>query len=182
MPDIKPNFFMTITELGDNSNDKEDGIAVCSHPDLRWKRCDIKSLNLLPNVLAKMDAEKRGCKEAILVDDDGFVTEGAGSAFFMIKKNSTGSAELITRPLGKEILPSITRCVVEEIAAAAGLVVIEKTVTCEQVREADELFIAVTTQDVVPVVKFDDHLIGDGKPGDHTQALIAEFAKLVQTA
>jgi len=80
--DLEPNFFLTVTELPDDTEAKTEGIAVSTHPDWRWKRCDIKSLNLLPNVLARADAAKKGCDEAILVDEAGLITEGAGSAFF----------------------------------------------------------------------------------------------------
>ena len=172
--DIVPNFFMTISELGDISEQKENGIAVASHPDWRWKRCDIKSLNLLANVLAKMDAEKKGCGESILVNDAGEITEGSGSAFFTIVGD-----ELLTRPLGHEILPSITRKVVIELAEEVGLKTVEKTITPEQAKQADELFIAVTTKDIVGVVKFDEATIASGKVGPYTKKLIDAFAKKV---
>ena len=81
---IKPNFFLTVTEIVPNVEKKTKGIFVITLPDLRWKRCDIKSLNLLPNVLAQREAAKRGCTEAILVDEKGLITEGASSAFFAI--------------------------------------------------------------------------------------------------
>lgn len=173
---IKPNFLMTITELSDNSANKTNGIAVSTFPDWRWKRCDIKSLNLLANVLAKQDAEKKGCQEAILVNDKDEITEGSSSAFFMI---NAADKQLITRPLGEDILPSITRALVEQIAPNTGLKVTEKTYTPKDAQNADELFIAVTTQDIVPVVKFDDQIIATGQPGQYTKALINEFKKLL---
>ncbi|MCK4999275.1 MAG: aminotransferase class IV [Anaerohalosphaera sp.] len=173
--DISPNFFMTVTELADNSAKKTNGIKACTQPDLRWKRCDIKSLNLLPNVLAKMEAAKKGCAEAILVDEKGDITEGAGSAFFMIK-----GSELITRPLGREILPSITRQIVEQIAENAGLTVVERTITAREAKTADELLLAVTTDDIVGIIEFDSKPIGNGKVGQSTRKLMAEFNKTVQ--
>jgi D-alanine transaminase len=172
--DIVPNFFMTISELGDISEQKKNGIAVASHPDWRWKRCDIKSLNLLANVLAKMDAEKKGCGESILVNDAGEITEGSGSAFFTIVGD-----KLLTRSLGHEILSSITRKVVIELAEEVGLKPVEKTITPQQAKQADELFIAVTTKDIVGVVKFDEAIIADGKVGPYTKKLIEAFAKKV---
>lgn len=175
--DTIPNFFLTIRKLGKNSENKEKGIKVSTHPDLRWKRCDIKSLNLLPNVLAKMDAEKKGCAEAILVNDKGEITEGSAAAFFMI---FAAEKKLVTRQLGKEILPSITRKFVEELAEKVGLKVVEKCMTPFHAINADELFIAVTTQDVVPVVEFDGKMIADGKPGEYTKKLIEEFARTIQ--
>jgi D-alanine transaminase len=170
--DLKPNFFLTITELSADSKDKTNGITVSTHPDLRWKRCDIKSLNLLANVLARQDAEQKGCSEAIFVDDAGLITEGAGSAFFAILGKS-----LQTAPLTANILPSVTRKFVIKAAENVGLKVVEKSLTLQQAKDADELFIAVTTKDIVPVVKFDGKVVKDGKPGKWTKQLIEEFKK-----
>ena len=170
--DLKPNFFLTIIELSDNAEEKSKGIAVSTHPDLRWKRCDIKSLNLLANVLARQDAEEKGCAEAIFVDDAGLITEGAGSAFFAIPGQS-----LQTAPLTANILPSVTRKFVIKAAENIGLKVVEKSLTLQQTKDADELFIAVTTKDIVPVVKFDGKVVKDGKPGKWTKQLIEEFKK-----
>lgn len=174
--DLRPNFFLTITELGENTERKQNGIRVSTYPDLRWKRCDIKSLNLLPNVMARMDAEKKGCHEAILIDENGDITEGSASAFFMIL---AAEKELVTRQLGKEILPSITRGIIEDIAPKAGLTVVEHKMTPCQAKNADELIIAVSTQDVVGVVEFDGERIGDGKVGEYTKKLMVEFEKFV---
>lgn len=170
--DIVPNFFLTIGEVPDSSKEKAKGITVCTHPDLRWKRCDIKSLNLLPNILARQDAADRGCDEAILVNDAGQITEGAGSAFFAIIDGA-----LCTAPLGANILPSITRHFLVKLAHNIGMPIREQCVTPEQAAHADELFIAVTTKDIVPVVKFDGTPIGQGVPGPRVKALMAEFQK-----
>ena len=167
---LEPNFFLTVTELPDDSEEKERGIAVSTHPDWRWKRCDIKSLNLLANVLARTDAAKKGCAEAILVDENGLITEGAGSAFFAIFGQT-----LQTAPLSANILPSITRKFAIEAGKKVGLELIEESLTPEQARRADELFIAVTTKDIVGVVKFDDKLIGNGRPGKYTRLLTEQF-------
>jgi D-alanine transaminase len=170
--DIKPNFFLTISELGDSAKEKANGIAVCTHPDLRWKRCDIKSLNLLPNVLARQDAADRGCEEAILVDEAGMITEGAGSAFFAIIDDA-----LHTAPLGANILPSITRHFIVKAATNLGMGIKEKCLTPTEAAAADELFIAVTTKDIVPIVTFDGTPIGKGVPGRWVKALMTEFQK-----
>jgi D-alanine transaminase len=174
---LKPNFFLTITELGCTTAQKLSGISVSTYPDLRWKRCDIKSLNLLPNVLAKLDAEKKGCTEAILVNDKGEITEGSASSFFAV---FSGEKKLVTRPLGEDILPGITRELVAKIAVSAGLTVVEQALTPAQATEADELFIAVTTRDIVPVVEFDGVKIGSGVVGEVTKTLMAEFLELVR--
>jgi D-alanine transaminase len=171
---LQPNFFLTITELPDNPASKANGIAVSTHPDWRWKRCDIKSLNLLPNILARSDAAKKGCGEAIFVDDAGLITEGAGSAFFAIAGQT-----LQTAPLTANVLPSITRDFVVKAAEKVGLHVVEKSLTPQQASAADELFIAVTTQDIVPVVKFDGKVIADGKPGKYVKLLIRQFRTFI---
>jgi D-alanine transaminase len=171
--DLKPNFFLTISELGDDTEVKTKGIAVSTHPDWRWKRCDIKSLNLLANVLARRDAAAKGCDEAVLVDESGFITEGSSSAFFAIIRRT-----LQTTPLTANVLPSITRKFVIRAAQNVGLAVVEESLTPGQAGSADELFIGVTTRDIVPVVKFDDKPIGGGRPGKYTKLLIQEFRKL----
>jgi len=167
---LEPNFFLTVTELDDFTELKAKGTAVSTHPDWRWKRCDIKSLNLLANVLARQDATKKSCAEAILVDELGLITEGAGSAFFAILGQT-----LQTAPLTANILPSITRKFAIEAGKNIGLELIEKSLTPQQVSCADELFIAITTKDIVPVVRFDGSSIGDGKPGKYTKLLAREF-------
>jgi D-alanine transaminase len=168
--DLEPIFFMTVTELEDDTQTKTNGIEVSTHPDWRWKRCDIKSLNLLANVLARRDAALKGSNEAILVDETGLITEGASSAFFIISKE-----KLQTTPLTANILPSITRQFVLKAAKNIGLETIEKSVTPRQAGNANELFIASTTQDITPVVKFDSKLIGDSRPGKYTKLLTREY-------
>ncbi|HUV63809.1 MAG TPA: aminotransferase class IV, partial [Sedimentisphaerales bacterium] len=167
---LKPNFFLTVSELGDSSQDKAKGIAVSTFPDWRWKRCDIKSLNLLPNVLASTAAARKGCAEAIFVDEAGLITEGAGSAFFAIRGQT-----LQTAPLTANILPSITREFTIKAARNIGLKIVEESLTSEQAVGADELLVASTTKDITGVVRFDDKPIGDGKPGKYTRLLSEEF-------
>ena len=170
--DLEPNFFLTVSEVPDSTAEKASGIAVSTHPDWRWKRCDIKSLNLLANGLARQDAAEKGYDEAILIDEAGLITEGAGSAFFAIRGQTVQTA-----PLTANVLPSITRKYVLEAARSIGLEVSEECMTLPQAASADELFIAVTTKDVVPVVKLDETTIGSGTPGPQTQALAEAFLK-----
>jgi D-alanine transaminase len=174
---LEPNFFLTVTEIPDICGEKEFGLSVSTHADWRWKRCDIKSLNLLANVLARMDAEGKGCSEAILVNEDGQITEGAGSALFAVW---AGERKVQTRGLGREILASITRKVVLQLAPSVGLEVVEEALRPDDAKRADELFIAVTTKDIVGVVEFDGVKIGAGRPGKYTKILMAEFEKLVR--
>jgi D-alanine transaminase len=167
---LQPNFFLTVSELSDNSQDKAKGIAVSTFPDWRWKRCDIKSLNLLPNVLACTDAARKGCGEAIFVDEAGLITEGAGSAFFTVRGRT-----LQTAPLTANILPSITRKFTIKAGRNIGLDILEESLTPEQAASSDELLVASTTKDITGVVKFDDKPIGDGTPGKYTKLLAHEF-------
>lgn len=173
---LKPNFYMTVSELHDSADTKQVGIAVSTHPDWRWKRCDIKSLNLLPNILARIDAHKKGSSEAILIDEEGMITEGAGSAFFTIDAKENA---IITRPLGHEILPSITRAKIMKAAELTGVSVIEKALTPTEAMKSDEMFLAVTTKDIIPVVCFDNQKIGDGNCGKLTAKLIRTFQDFI---
>ena len=167
---LEPNFFLTVTEAPDDKEEKSKGIAVSTHPDWRWKRCDIKSLNLLANVLARHDAVQKGCVEAVFVDEAGFITEGAASAFFTINGQT-----MQTAPLTANILPSITRIFAIKAGINIGLDTVEKSLTPQQASDSDELFIAVTTKDIVPVVNFDGKVIRNGRPGKYTKLLIKEF-------
>ena len=170
---LEPNFLLTAEALAEDTKAKTQGVAVWTHPDWRWKRCDIKSLNLLPNVMARIAVHPKGASEAILVNDADEITEGAGSAFFAIDgKEKT----LITRPLGPEILPSITRAMVAKVAQNVGLSVVERPQSPAQAAASDELFLAVTTKDIVPITRFDGRSVGDGHVGELTKKLIAEFA------
>jgi D-alanine transaminase len=148
----------------------DGGIAVCTQPDLRWKRCDIKSLNLLANVLARREAARRNCAEAILVDDAGLITEGAASSFFAVFGRT-----LRTAPLTANILPSITRRYVMNAAENLGMKVLQESMTVRDAAGADELFTAVTTQDIVPVIRFDDADVSGCRCGSHTRRIRDEF-------
>ncbi len=175
--DLKPNFFLTVESLTEDTTAKTQGISVQTHPDLRWKRCDIKSLNLLPNVLAKLAVQSQNASEAILVNDANEITEGAGSAFFAIdgKENV-----LITRPLGPEILPSITRAMVGKVAEDIGLAIVERVQSPQEAAACDELFLGVTTKDIVPITRFNGQAVGDGQVGPICKKLMAEFAEFAR--
>jgi D-alanine transaminase len=148
-----------------------DGIAVVTVPDIRWKRVDIKSVALLPNVLAKQTARDHGAREAWLVDGDGKVTEGGSSNAWIV----TSADVLVTRPLGNDILPGITRSVVMDVLAAAGLRLEERPFTVEEAYAAREAFVTSASQIVMPVVSIDGRRIGSGRPGPVSQRLRANF-------
>ena len=138
-----------------------EGVAVVTVADIRWGRVDIKSVALLPNVLAKQTAREQGAREAWLIDAEGRVTEGASSNAWIVSRDGT----LITRPLGNDILPGITRAVVIEVAQAQGLAFAERAFTIEEAYAAREAFITSASQIVLPVVRIDGRPVGNGAPG-----------------
>lgn len=148
----------------------EKGVAAKLVEDVRWLRCDIKSLNLLGNVLAKQEAYEEGCAEAIFVRD-GIITEGSSSNLFGMKDGI-----VYTHPATNFILNGITRQVVLQLCEENGIPVVEKPFTPQEAFEMDELIITSTTAEVTPVIQLDDKEIGTGMPGPITQKLQAAFA------
>ncbi|HKQ10661.1 MAG TPA: D-amino-acid transaminase [Rhizomicrobium sp.] len=142
----------------------ERGIAVSTQPDIRWGRCDIKTVQLLPNLLAKQAAKKAGAFEAWLVDEDGFVTEGSSTTAWIVD----GAGTLITRDLTNAILPGVTRKIMLEAADEAQLKVEQRKFTVAEALKAREAFLSSATGAAVPVVSIDGHKIGDGAPGPLT--------------
>ncbi len=173
--DIKWNFFLMVSPITDYDRLKTEGVRACYYEDQRWQYCDVKSLNLLPNVLAKHYAQSRGCFEAILIDRRGDITEGASSTFAAIFGN-----KILTRPLGHNILPSITRKYVAAAAEMTGMDMVEKILSPFDVKKADEVFLGVTTKDIVGVVELEGREISAGKIGEKTKRLQAAFKELVK--
>jgi D-alanine transaminase len=149
---------------------REAGVAVVTTPDLRWGRCDLKTVNLLPNVMAKQQAVLAGAYEAVLVRD-GVVTEGASTTVFGVARG-----ELRTHPLTEAVLPGVTREIALELARRLGVPVREEAMTLDELRAADELFITSTTNDVMPVVAVDGRRVARGEPGPVTRRLVAAYA------
>ena len=148
-----------------------DGIAVVTVPDIRWRRVDIKSVALLPNVLAKQTAREQGAREAWLVDAEGRVTEGASSNAWIVSRDG----KLITHPLGHEVLSGITRSVVIDMIKAQGLVFEERRFTVEEAYAAREAFVTSASQIVLPVVSIDGRFVGNGAPGLIAAALRRDY-------
>ena len=160
---VSPSFvaFTSNMELLDNPLVKS-GIHVITTPDLRWRRRDIKSVNLLGQVLAKQDAITRGGHEGWMVEE-GIVTEGVSSSAYIVK-----NATIITRPLSNAILPGIRRRTLLEIASNVGIDVEERIFTIEEALAADEAFISSAATMTLGVVSIDGHQIGNGTPGPVT--------------
>jgi D-alanine transaminase len=148
-----------------------DGIAVISVPENRWPRVDIKSVSLLPNVLAKQAAREAGAKEAWFVDADGRVTEGSSSNAWIV----TREGAVVTRPADFGILRGITRTVVLDVIAEHGLTLEERPFTMEEAYAAREAFVTSATQFVMPVVRIDGRPIGNGAPGLIASALRRDY-------
>ena len=168
---VTPTVVMTFKELHRLPRNLYDrGVEIVSAEDLRWKHCDIKSIALLPNILAKQSAAQAGAFEALLVDAEGRVTEGASTSAFCVQ-----AGRLCTAPIGPHILPSITRGILLNLARKLGISIDEEFCTLDQFKEADEVFLAGTTTEAMPVVRIDDAVIGDGTPGLITQQIRAAF-------
>ena len=141
------------------------GIPVMTTPDLRWKRRDIKSVNLLGQVLAKQNAVTRGGKEGWMIEN-GVITEGVSSSAYIVKEQV-----IITRPLSNEILPGIRRRTLLELCEKEGITLEQRLFTLDEALAADEAFISSATTIVLPVVSIDGSTIGTGEPGPITQKL-----------
>ena len=172
-PEVPPSVVATARPLNRARNEAlaAKGIAVVSVPDNRWGRVDIKSVGLLPNVLARQTAIDRGAREAWFVDKAGMVTEGASANAFIV----TPAGMLVTRHADHAILRGITRAVVFEVIEAHGLTLEERAFSLDEAYAAREAFITSATQTVMPVVRIDGRVIGDAKPGPVAIALRREF-------
>jgi len=153
----------------------EEGINAITTEDIRWLRCDIKSLNLLGNVLAKERAVKYNAQEAIQHRGD-IVTEGSSSNVYAIK-----AGEIYTHPVNNYILNGITRMVIKDIAEEKGIPFNEGTYTVDFLRNADEIIVSSTSIEVMPVVKLDGEQVGDGEVGPITKSLQEGFNSYIDT-
>lgn len=173
---MKPTVLITVRDITEAVGQVDpEGMTAITAPDLRWRRCDIKSVNLLPNILAKTKAHEAGAYEAILVHPDGYVTEGSSTSVFWVRGGT-----VCTTPLGPEILPSITRGLVIEICHDEGLPLIEERYPAEKFRRADEIFLASTTPEVCPIILLDGKRVGDGTAGPITKLLREAFRRRVE--
>lgn len=164
----KPALVVTARRPRQSAPDLLDrGVSVITVPDIRWDRCDIKSISLLPNVLAKQKATESGAYEAWQVDEDGRVTEGSASNAWII----TDAGEIVTHAPDHAILNGITRRAVRALASAEGLAMVERAFTVEEAKAAREAFLTSTTSLVTPVTRIDDTMVADGRPGPLTLKL-----------
>jgi D-alanine transaminase len=173
---VRPALVMTTAPRRPPSDEAvRKGAAVICLDDNRWGRTDIKTVSLLPNVLAKQKAVEEGAQEAWFVDRDGFVTEGSSTNAWIV----TAAREVVTRPLGHSLLAGITRAAVAEAARMNNFKVVERPFTVAEAKAAPEAFITSTTAFVMPVTRIDGAKVGDGAPGPVTLALLDAYRQRV---
>lgn len=180
VPAVKPALIATAHAIDPAAGQAraEKGVAVISRSDERWARVDIKTTSLTANVLAKQAARDAGAHEALLVDRDGFVTEGASSNVWIVTEAGT----LVTRPADHAILRGVTRTTLMDVAAGLQIRVDERAYTVAEAQAAAEVFLSSATQHAMPVVSVDGVPVGTGRPGPvalRLRAMVREFAEHV---
>jgi D-alanine transaminase len=175
-----PSLVVTARSLNMSRNEAlaKNGIAVVSVPDDRWGRVDIKTIGLLPNVLARQNAIERGARDAWFIDKDGMVTEASSANAWIV----TPDGVLVTRHVDRAILRGITRTVVFDAIKAEGLAVEERAFPLEEAYGAREAFITSASQIVLPVIRIDGRTIGDGKPGPVAMSLRRQFHRYAEAS
>jgi D-alanine transaminase len=175
-PDTPPTEILWVSEFSDPCVEaRRSGAAVALYPDIRWDRCDVKSTNLLGNVLAMQAAKEAGCVEAVLYLPDGTLMEGSHSSFFGVRDGVVRTA-----PNAPAILPGCTRGFVLGLAAELGLRVEERPLNRDELRLVSELFLTGTTTEVLPVVRVAGQVIGNGQPGPATRTLQEGYSEAVR--
>jgi D-alanine transaminase len=169
----RPSLVVTVRRPAfPGEREREEGVGVITHPDLRWGRCDIKSISLLPNVLARQSAAAAGCREAWLVDREGLVTEGSASNAYIVD----AAGRLITHPLNQRILGGVTRSVVLELARQDGIEVVEQPFSADQAHGAREAALSSISSWLLPVTSIDGRPVSNGMPGHVVRRLMALYA------
>src|SRR5262245_22281714 len=177
---VPPSLVVTARSLdaAGRESTAEQGISVITVPENRWPRVDIKSVSLLPNVLAKQAAREQGAKEAWFVAGDGTVTEGSSTNAWIVTRNG----KVVTRPANGGILRGITRTVLLEVLAGQGLELDERPFTVEEAHAAREAFVTSATQIVMPVVSIDGRPVANGAPGLLATALRRDSHRYAETS
>jgi D-alanine transaminase len=153
-----------------------EGVGVITLPENRWERVDVKTVGLLPNVLAKEKARKAGAREAWFVDRDGYVTEGASTTAWIVTPDGT----LVTRPNGTELLPGVTRLTASDVARREQFPIEERKFTVDEAKAAREAFMTAASTIVMPIVAIDGQRVGNGKPGPVVTRLRAAFHEVAE--
>lgn len=172
-PAVRPSLVVTAKSVNPAVNEARyiSGVNAITVPDNRWERVDIKTVGLLPNVLARQQAREAGAQEAIFVDADGNVTEGGATNLWIVDRDGT----LVTRPADRAILRGITRTTLMDVAEKLGLPVEERSFSVAEMLESREVFITGAMTICLPVVAIDGHAIANGHPGMTAQKLRDAF-------
>jgi D-alanine transaminase len=171
---IKPTVYATVFPFASKWDQLENGVKVITTEDIRWLRCDIKSISLLPNVMAAQKAHEQDAVEAIFIRN-GVVTEGSHSSFLAVK-----NGVVYTHPDSNLILPGITKIVIREICRANNILLAEERIPATELANMDEMMIVGTGSEVTPVVQIDEMLVGNGKPGPVTCFIRDKFFELTK--
>ena len=169
----RPSLVVTVRRPAfPGEREREEGVGVITQPDLRWGRCDIKSISLLPNVLARQSAAAAGCREAWLIDRERLVTEGSASNAYIVD----AAGRLMTHPLNERILGGVTRSVVLELARQDGIEVVEQPFSLDEAYAAREAALSSTSSWLLPVTTIDGRPVSNGMPGHVVRRLMALYA------
>lgn len=162
----KPNFYAYVKDAARDLNKIEHGVSTITLPDTRWKYCYIKSLNLLPNILAKQEADDNDCHEAILYTEDKTVTECSASNVYLVKNK-----KIYTHPATESVLHGCVRLVVEKFAKELNIPFIEQSFTTDDIDSAEELFLTSSSSEIMPIIKVNNKHVGNGLPGPISKQL-----------
>lgn len=165
-----PTVVLTVRALKSSAYLRETGVSIICVPEIRWSRCDIKSVGLLANVLAYQSAKQAGAYDAIFVTDDGIVTEATAANIFAVRGGT-----LVTPPKSASLLPGVTRDKILQAGAALGIAGQEEAISKSVLCGADEVFLTSTTAEVVPVIAVDGQQIGNGQPGKISRRVCEKF-------
>lgn len=169
---VEPTIFamsVPVSAPAADAPDTAEGVSAVTRDDIRWSRCDIKSVSLLPNILLRQQAQEAGATEAILVRD-GFITEGSASNVFIVTDDG-----IATPPRSHAILGGITRDLVLELCQEHGLPATEREIPEMELRNAHEIWLTSSTKEVVPVVRLNDYPVGHGRPGEQWKRLARHY-------
>lgn len=155
---------------------RETGVPVISYPDYRWQRNDLKVTSLIANCMAAQAAHESGCIEVMQIGSDGYVTEGSHTSIFAVR-----DGKILVSPSSSKVLPGITKQQILELAAASQIGIQEQRFKQDEIKDIDEMFLTGTPEEIVPIVKVDNQVIGDGTPGPVTKKLHAAFMESVRT-
>ncbi|MGF1610532.1 MAG: D-amino-acid transaminase [Kiloniellales bacterium] len=175
---VRPAIVMTTRQMAPPDPKRlAEGVSVITLPDIRWKRCDIKSVSLLPNILAKQQAVEAGAYEAWMVDGEGRVTEGTSTNAWIVTKDN----KLVTRDASNAILNGITRISLLRVAESQGVELQERPFTVDEAHDAREAFLTSSTNFVLPVTRIDGKPVGNGHPGILTGKLREGYQAYVES-